>query len=455
MNTMIKSLTDRFKSLVAPAKGETPSLDGNLRGPVLIGTAVVFGFFGIFGGWATFVPIAGGAIAPGIVSPDGSLKTVQHLEGGIIRELMVRDGDRVAQGDPVVVLEETQAKANFEVLNGQRRSFAAAQARLEAEQINADAVTFPNWLLAEAQTDTSAQKVIDSEAAIFESRRQTQAGTALILEQRVAQLREEIKGFEQQIESDEIQIDLINQEIASVQTLVRKGLERKPRLLGLQRRQAEISSSMSGRKASIARSQQQIGETEIRITTTQSQFLDEVSGRLSEVRTRLVSVEEEIEARRDVLDRTVIAAPVSGVVVGRRFSTAGGVVRPGDTILDIVPDGGNLQIDARISPTDIDIVHPGLTAKVHLLSFSQRAVPAVDGTVQTVSADSLEDERTGERYFKAQVLIDAAHLASAGDDIQLTPGMPADVLIVTGHRTLLSYLTQPLRDSLRRSFRDD
>jgi len=457
MKDLVEKLTLRYRALMAPADGERSGLDGSLRGPAIIGTVFVVAFFGIFGGWASFVPLAGGAIAPGIVSPDGSLKTVQHLEGGIIRELMVKDGDRVAEGDPVVVLEETQAKANYEVLNGQRRSFAASQARLEAEQIDADAVTFPDWLLAESQKDPAAQKVMDSETALFESRRETQAGTTRILAQRIAQLQEEIKGFEQQIVSDQVQVDLISQEISSVKTLVNKGLERKPRLLGLQRRQAEISSSMSGRQASIARAQQQIGETEIRITTARSQFLDEVAGQLSETRTRLASVEEEIEARRDVLDRTVIAAPVSGVVVGRRFSTAGGVVRPGDTILDIVPDGGNLQIDARISPTDIDIVHPGLTAKVHLLSFSQRALPSIDGTVQTVSADSLEDERTGERYYKAQVLIDAQHLAeaSAGDDIQLTPGMPADVLIVTGERTLLSYLSQPLRDSFRRSFREE
>ncbi|GAA6155342.1 HlyD family type I secretion periplasmic adaptor subunit [Pyruvatibacter sp. HU-CL02332] len=455
MKEMIEQLIERLRALVAPVEAETGELDGNLRGPSIIGAAFVFAFFGVFGGWAAFVPLAGGAIAPGIVSPDGSLKTVQHLEGGIIRELLVKDGDRVAEGDPVVVLEETQAKANFEVLNGQRRSFAAAQARLEAEQVDAEDISFPAWLTAEAQSEPAAQKVIDSETAIFMSRRETQSGTSQILGQRVAQLREEINGFEQQILSDEVQVDLIGQEISSVKTLVRKGLERKPRLLGLQRRQAEISSAMSGRKASIARAQQQIGETEIRITTARSQFLDEVAGQLSEVRTRLASVEEEIEARRDVLDRTVISAPVSGVVVGRRFSTAGGVVRPGDTILDIVPDGGNLQIDARISPTDIDIVHTGLTAKVHLLSFSQRALPAIDGTVQTVSADSLEDDRTGERYYKAQVLIDAKHLAEAGDDIQLTPGMPADVLIVTGERTLLSYLSQPLRDSFRRSFREE
>jgi len=448
-------LKARLRALLEPADAVAAELNTPLRGPVLIGSVVVFLFFGVLGAWAAFVPLAGGAIAPGTVSPDGSLKTVQHLEGGIIRELLVKDGDRVNLGDPLVVLEETQAKANFEVLNGQRRALAASRARLEAEQTEAETIAFPDWLTTEAQGDASAQKVIESETSLFNSRRETQDGTTRILEQRVAQLEEEIKGFTSQIESDKIQISLIEEEVTAVEALVRKGLERRPRLLGLQRRQAEISSAMSGREAAIARARQQIGETEIRIGTARSQFMDEVATRLTETRTRLASVEEEIAARRDVLDRTVIEAPVAGIVVGRRFSTPGGVVRPGDTLLDIVPEGGNLQIDARVAPTDIDIVHPGLTAKVHLLSYSQRALPAVDGTVQTVSADSLEDERTGERYYRAQVLIDAQNLAEAGDNIQLTPGMPADVLIVTGERTLLSYLSQPIRDSFRRSFREE
>lgn len=455
MNDFFSRLRERVAHLLTSGTQEGAELTDTLKGPAFIGTVVVVLFFGVFGGWASFVPLAGGAIAPGIVSPDGSLKTVQHLEGGIIRELLVSDGDRVTEGDPLVVLEETQAKANFAVLQGQRRAFGAATARLEAEQGNTDTITFPDWLQTEAESDPAARKVIQSETALFETRRETQLGTTQILEQRVAQLQEEIKGFTSQIASDEDQIALIEEEIKAVKTLVRKGLERKPRLLGLQRRQAEISSARSGREASIARASQQIGETEIRISTARSQFLDEVAGRLSETRTRLASVEEEIEARRDILDRTVIAAPVSGIIVGRRFSTAGGVVRPGDTLLDIVPDGGNLQIDARVAPTDIDIVHPGLGAKVHLLSFSQRALPAVEGTVINVSADSLEDERTGERYYKARVLIEIEDLQAAGDDIQLTPGMPADVLIVTGERTLLSYLSQPLRDSFRRSFREE
>lgn len=454
MTGFVQKTKELFSTHMTHGKCETSNLDHQLRGPAAIGTLVIFCFFGVFGAWASFVPLAGGAIAPGTISPDGRLKTVQHLEGGIIRKFMVEDGDHVKAGDPLVVLEETQAKAKFKVITGQHRSLAATIARLEAERTLVDTIVFPDWLLADALTLREAQKVMESETALFESRRKTQTGTMHILRQRIAQLEEEIHGFERQITSDKLQINLIEQEISSVRTLVDKGLERKPRLLGLQRRQAEIRSVMAGRQASIARAQQQIGETEIRITTNESQFLDETSGQLAETRTRFAAIEEQIEARRDVLDRTVISAPVSGVIVGRRFSTTGGVVRPGDAILDIVPFGGNLQLDARISPTDIDVVHSGLIAKVHLLSFSQRALPAINAAVQTVSADSIEDERSGERYYKATVAIDAEHLAAVGGDIQLKPGMPADVLIVTGERTLASYLVQPFRDSFRRSFRE-
>ncbi|GAB5504359.1 HlyD family type I secretion periplasmic adaptor subunit [Pyruvatibacter sp.] len=454
MNKYLKKSKERFSAFMTREKCEPSSLDHSLNGPATLGTLVIFCFFGVFGAWASFVPLAGGAIAPGTISPDGSLKTIQHLEGGIIHKFMVEDGDRVEAGDPLVVLEETQAKANFKIITGQHRSLAATIARLEAERALADTIAFPDWLLVDALTMREAQRAIESETALFESRRKTQAGTMRILRQRIAQLDEEIHGFKRQITSDQLQINLIEQEISSVRTLLEKGLERKPRLLGLQRRQAEIRSAMAGRQASIARAQQQIGETEIRITTNESQFLDEISGQLTEAHTRFASIAEQIEARRDVLDRTVVSAPVSGIIVGRRFSTTGGVVRPGDAILDIVPFGGNLQLDARISPTDIDVVQRGLAAKVHLLSYSQRALPAINATVQTVSADSIADERSGERYYKATVQISAEHLAAVGGDIQLQPGMPADVLIVTGERTLASYLVQPFRDSFRRSFRE-
>lgn len=454
MSAWMQTLRTRFVEFWRfPGTGNT--LDAGLRAPVLIGATVTFLFFGVFGAWAAFAPLAGGAIAPGIVSPEGSRKTVQHLEGGIIREILVRDGDRVATGDPLIVLEETQARANFEVLQRQRRAFAAMEARLLAEQSQKDEIAFPVWLEEAGLTDADARAAMEAEEALFETRRETMASTVDILNERIAQLREEIEGFHAQIASDEVQLGLISEEAAGVEALVRKGLERKPRLLALQRREAEIASALAGKKAAIARAERQIGETEIRISATRSQMLDEVAERLTDVRTRLGSIEEEIEARRDVLQRTVIHAPVAGTVVAMRVSTPGGVIRPGDAILDIVPEGGDLIVDARVAPTDIDIVHAGLEAQVRLTSFSQRTLPPVKGTVLTVSADSLEDERTGDRYFKAKVHIEAEALAALGGNIQLTPGMPADVLIVTGERTFLSYLMRPITDSFRRSFREE
>ncbi len=455
---MANPLTARLKAIwtkIGKPGAEPDSLGFKLHTPVLVGTVAIVGFFGVFGTWAAVAPLAGGAIAPGIVNPQGSVRTVQHLEGGIIRELLVSDGDRVETGDPLVVLQGTQARADFAVLENQRRTFEAVQARLEAEQSGDEEISFPQRLLDEADRERDAQKTIDTERALFSSRKATQLGTGQILQQRIEQLLEEIRGFEAQIKSDLEQLDLIEEEVVSVQKLVNRGLERKPRLLGLKRRQAEIKSAMSGREAAIARARQQIGETEIRIQTTRSQFVDEASMQLADTRARLASVSEQIEARRDVLARTIITAPVSGVIVGRKFATASGVIQPGEPILDIVPDDGKLQIEARVAPTDIDIVYPGLKAQVHLLSFAQRSLPTIEGKVTNVSANSFEDQRTGERYYNALVVIDADQLKLSSEQLQLTPGMPADVLIVTGHRTLLSYLFQPVRDSFRRSFREE
>jgi len=432
-------------------------LGGVLQRPFIISAAAIFAFFGVFGGWAALAPLAGGAIAPGVVSPLGSRKTIQHLEGGIIEEMLVKDGDAVAAGQPLLVLARTRAEADFGVNLEQRRTLSATVARLEAEQQNAARVEYPAWLRG-ADADPEIARLLKAQTNLFETRRRTLEGREEILAQRILQLREEIVGLEAQIDSQVEQIDLIDQEIVGAQDLVDKGLERTPRLLALKRQRAEIEGERGENAAAVARARQAIGETELQILNLDAEFQSEVAERLNDARFRLAAVQKEMAASEDVLDRTTIVAPVAGVVVNKRFSTIGGVIPPGAAIMDIVPSEDDLIIEAQVSPLDIDVVSAGLEANVRLSAFSQRSMPQIVGTVRSVSADALTDENTGRTYYKAEVEVSREELArvekKSGQDLTLTPGMPAEVLIVTGERTMLQYLMEPLTNSLRRSFRE-
>ncbi len=445
---------------VAPPVPAAPPLGRSMRGPVAAGILVIALFFGAFLGWSALAPLASAAIAPGQVSPDGSRKTVQHLEGGIVREILVEDGSHVGAGEPLVVLADVQASASFELLASQYRTLAATRARLVAEQSGAPRLTFPDWLVVEAAADPDAADpesvagILAAQARLFEVRAASMDQRRQILAQRIAQLVEEIGGLEAQIVSQDRQIELIQQEIRGVQQLVNQGLERQPRLLALQRAEADIAGERAGNVAAIARAGQAIGEAELQIIGLDTLRLDEIANELSAIQSEIATVGERLRASEDVLERTIITAPVGGTVVGLRFRTPGGVIGPGEAILDIVPDEDELLIDVRVSPLDIDVVHEGLSAQVVLSAYAQRNLPQIFGTVRHVSADALADPNTGESYFRARIEVDRDSLSALDADIELSPGMPAEVMIRTGERTVLDYLLEPFTDLMRRSMRE-
>lgn len=448
----------RHRTSAAKPRGELPSVDRpalrrSLRGPVLIGAAVVVLFFAGLGGWAAVAPLASAAIAAGVISPDGNRRTVQHLEGGIIREILVRDGDRVAAGDPLILLSDAQPQASHQSLMSQYRMLAATRSRLRAEQLARETVAFPEWLDA-ARDDPDVAALLETQAQLFRTRRQTLDGRTDILRRRIAQLQEEVVGLEAEIASQTTQLALIDDEIAGVARLVEQGLERRPRLLGLQRAKAEIEGALAQNRAAIARAEQAIGETELQILTVRVQRADETAAELNDVQTEMLTLEERLAASRDVLHRLAVTAPVGGTVMGLRYHNTGGVIGPGDPILDIVPFDDDLLVDARVSPLDIDVVRPGLTAQVHLSAYPQRNLPRIEGTVRQVSADSFADEDTGQSYYLARVEVDRERLASFDQDIDLLPGMPAEVMIYTGERTVLDYLLEPIMRTVRRSMRE-
>lgn len=432
---------------------ETPALSHTTRGPMLAGAAICLAFFGGLATWSALAPLASSAMGPGIVSPDGSRRTVQHLEGGIVEKLLVTDGSKVEAGDQLVVLEDKAARAAHELAMVQTRQFAAVEARLLAERTGSTEPRFPAELLDRAN-EPEVAILLRTQRQLMEQRQGALSQRKTLLQQKITQIAEEITGLNAQITSQTRQLALIAEETKGVQQLVDKGLERKPRLLALQRQQAEIAGLRATNQSAIARAYQSIGEAEQQIITLDAERQEDISTQLAQVTNELASARERLGAAADVLRRTVITAPVSGTIVQLKSRTIGGVVSAGQPILDIVPRDDELLIDARIAPTDIDVVHPGLSAQIVLSAYKQRNLPRIDGRVRSVSADRIIDPQTNNPYYLVRIEVDPEQLKKIDPDIQLTPGMPAEAMVMTGTRTALQYLTQPFIDSLRRSMQE-
>ena len=422
-----------------------------VHAPARWGVALVVFFVLAFGSWGCLVPLDGGAVAPGVVNPDSGKKTIQHLEGGIIAELPVREGERVKAGQPLVVLESTQARAAHETLVQQQLSLLARKARLEAERAGLARIQWPAELRA---AQANIKPVLDAQQEVFDTRRQTHASRREILAQRIEQLLHQIRGYEAQVLSASKQIGFVAEELSAKEFLVRRGLIPKPEALRLRRTDAEISGKLGEYEAEIARARQQIGEARMQILAVDAERADQIAGDFEKVRGELADVNEKMLASADVVRRTVVAAPVDGTVVDIKFKTLGGVVQRGEPILSIVPEGDELIVEARLTPVDVKAVHAGLEARLNLSAWSSRLVPKIPGIVRTVSADRLTDEATRQPYYLARVAVDRPTLQRMAPGIDLIPGMPVEVLVVTERRTMLDYLLRPFDDALWRSFRE-
>ncbi len=436
----------------------SPRLVKDLRGfgvlrIATMGTVILGLFFGVFGAWAALAPLDSAAIAPGAVTVLSQRKTIQHLEGGIVSDILVEEGSSVAAGDVLVRLDATQAEIQLGLL--QRRLYAveARAARLAAERDALPEVTFPAWLKDEAGEDPEVAKVLAGQNGIFEARRSQLGNRSDILEQRILQLEEEISGLRAEIATQDRELELISQEKVAVEDMVEKGVEPLTRLLALKRNTARIEGERAQNRASIARAQQAVGETRLKIDDLRANYLTEIVGELREVENEIVDTRERIAAAEDILRRTEVVAPVSGVVVNLQAHTSGGVIGPGDALMDLVPGEDQLIIEARLSLNDIDVVRAGLPARVRLTAFNQRTTPSFAGVVLNVSADSVEDQRSRESFYRLRVELDSEQ---PGMELpELHPGMPVEVMVRTGQRTLLAYLVEPILDSFGRALRED
>jgi HlyD family secretion protein len=402
------------------------------------------------GGWLALVPLAGAVVVPGNLVVRSNVKTMQHPTGGVVAEIKVTNGMRVTAGDLLLRLDATQARASLQMVSKQLDELRARIARLIAERDGLERPQAPASLAARSAED-NVRSLMASEAALFTARANARTSQKDLLQGRIAQLNQEISGLEAQVDSKTKQLELIAGELTGVQELYDKRLVPLNRLTALQREAARIEGERGQLVSAIAETRSKIGEAQLQIVRLDQDFRTEVVKELGETQGKEAELVERSVAARDQLDRIEIRAPTSGVIHQLTAHTIGGVIRAGDTIMEIVPDTDDLLIEARLQPRDIDQVRLGQTAFVRLSAFNQRTTPQLKGTVSFVSADTSRDQQTNAAYFTVQVVLpDAERRQMSG--LQLVPGMPAEVFMQTGSRTMLSYLMKPITEQMHRAF---
>ncbi|WP_149540088.1 HlyD family type I secretion periplasmic adaptor subunit [Siccirubricoccus phaeus] len=447
-------LPKRQPGSALPPFAAHPLLDApapRTRAPLIFGLAIFVIFILGFGAWAGLAPLAEASIAPGTVKVEGSRRTIQHLEGGIVREILVRDGDKVQPGQVLMRLDQIQSDSTLETQRAAVWALQAQLARLQAEQARAREVEFPAELL--ANTEPRAVGAVVSQRALFEARRTSLDSQLAVLDTRITQQRSAISSARGQLEAARRQLVLIRQEEAMRRDLVRQGLARLPDLLAVQRALAGLEGTEEDLTGQIARAGAAAAEAESQQRQAIDQRLQDVGTEMSDVRAKLAEAEERLRAASDVATRRDILAPEAGTVVNLKVFTLGAVLRPGDPIMDLVPEKDRLVAEVNIQPNDIDVVYPGLHAEIRLPAFKQRLVPYLHGHVSWVAADVTVNEQTRQQYYRAYVLIDPDQIARL-PNVFLTPGMPVEAHIQIGERTFFHYLTQPIRDSFHRAFRE-
>lgn len=413
-----------------------------------VAIAVVFGGFGL---WAGMAPLDSAAVAPGRVSVESDRKPVQHLEGGIIREIAVKETQKVQEGQVLFRLQPIQAQANTDLLQKQLDAAVAQEARLLAERDFSPRITFPPELLARRSVPETAMAIADQQSQFNERLRSLNSQIEL-LNTRISQTQRDIEGRGLRQTSLDSQNASLSNEIKNVSTLVDKGYYPKNKFAALERERARIQGELGLASGEIARLKETIEESKVQIRLTKERQLETVTQQLGDVRVRISDIREKLAIAQDVLTRVEVKAPRSGIVQAIKVASIGAVVRPGETLAEVIPIGDQLVLSARVSPQDIHNVHAGQKAEARFAAFSKQynSIPA---RLESISADSLIDEVTKQPYFNAKVVIDPDKIPREIAN-SLTPGMPADVLINTGERTMLQYLVGPLLDRVSKTMRE-
>ncbi|HET9716232.1 MAG TPA: HlyD family type I secretion periplasmic adaptor subunit [Pseudolabrys sp.] len=436
---------------IIPAESPRSSRE-SIQRHLLAGGFVVLLLAGGVGGWAATTQIAGALIAQGSVVVDSNVKKVQHPTGGVVGKLHVQDGDHVKAGDILVQLDDTITRANLAIVTKGLDELAARKARLEAERDGAEEINFPRMLLAHVD-EPSVGIALANERRLFELRRTARLGQKAQLAQRITQLQDEIRGLTAQQEAKAREISLIGKELDGVRELWKNNLVQITRLTALERDAARLEGERAQLVAAVAQAKGKITETELQIIQIDQDLSSEVAKDMREVDAKYGEYVERKVAAEDQLKRIDIRAPQDGVVLESKVHTVGGVIPAGDTIMLIVPETDNLQVEAKINPHDIDQVQVGQQAMLRFTAFNLRTTPEINGTVTRIAADTTTDQRTGQTYYVTRIAMTKSEIARLGD-IKLIPGMPVEAFVQTGERTVISYLIKPLQDQFMRAFRE-
>jgi HlyD family secretion protein len=427
---------------------------GELRRGLMI--AGVF-FVGLLG-WAAVTPLDAGAIAQGVVAVSGSRQAVQHRDGGIVTALSVTEGQSVKQGDLLVTISASELVAAERGMAGELINLLAHRSRLQAERDGRGQMQAPPEFARLVPEDRAmAADAMRGQRTLFNARRSALSGEKNVLGERIAQHRAQISAFEHQRRANREQQRLIGEELGGLKELEAEGFVSKNRVRMMQRSAAELDGNYGAHTADIARTSEAIGETRLQMVSLDRQALETVATQLRDVQVRVDELQPKLLAAREQLKRAMVRAPATGRVVGLKAHTVGGVVAPGEMLMEIVPLNRALVIEAKVSPTDADDLLVGMQTQVRFSSLQERNLPMLHGEISRVSADSLEDERSGNRYFTMEVIVPPAELdkiRKVRGDMGLKAGLPAEVLVPLRKRTALGYLLEPLTQMLWRSGRE-
>jgi HlyD family secretion protein len=424
----------------------------SIRRHLVGGAVIALLLTGGLGGWAATTELSGAVIASGSVVVDSNVKKVQHLTGGIVGELLVRDGSRVSAGDVALRLDETIMRANLAIVVKGLAEMQARQARLASERDRVDEIAFPAALLVR-HNDPDVARAIDSERKLFDLRRSARAGQKAQLRERINQLEEEVRAHVALQQAKAEEIELIQRELDGVRTLWNKNLIQLTRLTALEREAVRLKGERAQSFSAAAQARGRITETELQIIQIDQDLSSEVAKELREVDMKIGEFIERQVTAEDQLKHVDIRAPQDGVVHQLAVHTVGGVVTPADPIMLIVPEADLLAVEAKVSPQDIDQLHVGQPAGLRFSAFNQRTTPEITGALTRISADVSQDQRSGQSFYVVRIGISPEQVARLGN-VKLVPGMPVEAFIKTYDRTVISYFTKPLHDQILRAFRE-
>ena len=453
----VASLRGQLNYLCAAAADMRTNVDPSslafaTRGWRSVGWCVAIAAIAGGGLWTATARLDGAAIAPGVLVVESSRKNVAHLEGGIVRRILVADGDLVAAGQALIQFDDTYARATLDLMHGQQSAAQALRARLLAEREGRAEIDFPDSLLQRADEPAVAGAILVQVDA-FAAQNASVTDEVAVIDQRISKWHGEAAGLNRQKAAAKRRLALMREELANNEAGLKSGVVARNRVLALGREVAEQEGEMAELDTGIASARQAVAELQAQRRLPSGRRDHQVAEQLQSVQAQLADLQEKLYAAEDILRRTRVLAPVAGRIVGLRVHTEGGIVQPGELLMDLVPESDRLIVDLRVHPRDRDIVHAGMAARIRLTAFNARETPLIDGTVVSVSADRLTDTATGAEYFTARVVPDQTSWDQSGRPA-IMPGMQAEAYLVTGERTVLDYLLEPLSRGLERAGRE-